>query len=225
MEAHTLPDAESANVVGELRGREQPDEIVLIGAHIDSWDLASGAMDDGGGVIATWEALRVLKQLNLVPRRTIRLVLFTNEENGVRGGQAYRDKHVDQLAQHVLLLESDNGVLPLKGFGFSGSDQARATIADIAGLMRELGLDDVRGVSDRFDGTDVAPAARAGNIPAVSPEVDMARYFVIHHTPADTVDKVIPAEMARSVAAIATLAYVVGDMPQTLERTKRGAEQ
>src|SRR5439155_77759 len=97
LDARTLPDAESANVVAELRGRERPDEVVLIGGHIDSWDLASGAMDDGAGCIATWEAVRVLKKLNLVPRRTVRLVLVVNEENAGRGGQGYRDRYAAQL--------------------------------------------------------------------------------------------------------------------------------
>lgn len=215
MGAHTLPDVESANVVAELQGREKPDEIVLIGGHIDSWDLASGAMDDGGGVVATWEAVRVLKRLNLVPRRTIRVVAFTNEENGTRGGQAYRDKYADELAKHVLVLESDNGMLPLKGWGFSGTEKARETVAQIAGLMLSLGGDRI---TDHFDGADVAPTARAGGVPALSPEVDMSPYFVIHHTPADTVDKIVPQDMGRIVAAIASMAYVVADMPQTLDR-------
>lgn len=117
-------------------------------------------------------------------------------------------------------LESDNGVLPLKGWGFNGTEKAREVVAKIAGLLRSIGGDRI---SDRFDGTDVAPAARAGNIPAISPEVDMTRYFVIHHTPADTVDKIDPAEMARCVAAIASMAYVVADMPQTLDRAASGA--
>jgi carboxypeptidase Q len=213
--AQTLPDVESGNVVAELRGRAKPDEIVLIGGHIDSWDLASGAMDDGGGVIATWEAVRALKRLNLVPRRTIRVVAFTNEENGARGGQGYRDQHANELAKHVLVLESDNGVLPLKGWGFSGTDKARDVIGQIAGLLKSLGGDRI---TDHFDGTDVAPTARAGNVPALSPEVDMTRYFVIHHTAADTMDKIDPAEMARVVAAVAGMAYIVADMPQTLDR-------
>jgi carboxypeptidase Q len=215
MEARTLADAESANVVAELRGREKPDEIVLIGGHIDSWDLASGAMDDGGGVVATWEALRVLKKLNLIPRRTIRLVFFTNEENGTRGGQAYRDRYASDLLKHVMVLESDNGMLPLKGWGFSGTAKARSLVAQIAGLLQAVGGTEV---TDHFDGADVGPAARAGGIPAISPEVDMRRYFVIHHTPADTVDKIDPAEMARCVAAIAGMAYVVADMPEPLDR-------
>jgi carboxypeptidase Q len=215
--AQTLPDVESANVVTELRGREKPDEVVLIGGHIDSWDLAAGAMDDGGGVVATWEAVRLLKKLNLVPRRTIRMVAFVNEENGTRGGQGYRDKYANELAKHVLALESDNGMLPLKGWGVNGTPKARAVIQQIATLLKPLGGDVI---TDHFDGADIQPAVRAGGIPGVSPEVDMHRYFFIHHTPADTVDKIDPGEMARCVAAIAAMSYVVADMPEPLERSQ-----
>jgi len=216
--AQTLPDVESANVVAELRGRERPDEVVLIGGHIDSWDLASGAMDDGAGCIATWEAVRVLKKLNLVPRRTIRLVLFVNEENGGRGGQGYRDRYAAQLGQHVLALESDNGALPLKGWGFNGTDKAREVVAQIASLLNGLNADRI---SDHFDGADIQPSVRAGNIPAISPEVEMQRYFFVHHTPADTVDKILAIDLARLVAGIATMSYVVADMPQTLDRAMK----
>ena len=126
MEAHFEPDAESANVVGELRGREKPDEIVVVGGHLDSWDVGAGATDDGGGCVVTWEALRIMKKLNLRPRRTVRVVLWTNEENGTRGGLAYRDQHREELAKHVMMLESDNGVFRPIGFGFSGSDAVEA---------------------------------------------------------------------------------------------------
>jgi carboxypeptidase Q len=220
--AQTLPDAESANVIAELRGREKPNEVVLIGGHLDSWDLASGAMDDGGGCLATWEAVRVLQRLKLIPRRTIRLVLFTNEENGTRGGQGYRDAHKDELAHHVLVLESDNGVLPLKGFGFNGTAGARAVVEQIAGLLAPLGANHI---SDHFDGADIIPSQRAANIPAISPEVDMRRYFFLHHTPADTVDKIDRQDMARVIAAIAAMTYVVADMPEPLERATTGTGQ
>ncbi|MEQ1757845.1 MAG: M20/M25/M40 family metallo-hydrolase [Vicinamibacterales bacterium] len=217
LNAQTLPDVESGNVVAELRGRDLPDEIVLVGGHLDSWDLGSGAMDDGGGCVVTWEALRVLKKLGLRPRRTIRLVLFTNEENGTRGGQGYRDRHADELSKHVLMLESDNGVLPLKGFGFSGSDRARAVVTEIASLMQTIGGDQI---TDHFDGADIQPSVTAAGIPAISPEVDMARYFMIHHTAADTVEKIVPSDLGRLVGAVASMAYVVADMPQTLERAR-----
>ena len=133
MEAQQLPDAPSANLVAEWRGREAPEEIVLVGGHIDSWDVGTGAMDDGGGSVVAWEAVRLLKSLGLRPRRTVRVVLFTNEENGLRGGQAYRDAHQSEL--HVAALESDSGVFKPRGFGFTGNDAARAIVRSIAGLL------------------------------------------------------------------------------------------
>src|SRR5262249_10095260 len=107
MEAHFLPDVESANVVGELHGSDKPEEIVVVGGQLDSWDIGDGASDDGGGCVVTWEALRLMKKLGLRPRRTVRLVLWTNEENGTRGGVAYRDAHRAELSNHVLMFESD----------------------------------------------------------------------------------------------------------------------
>ena len=112
---------QSYNVIGELRGRDLPNEVVVLGGHFDSWDPGVGATDDGGGCIVTWEALRLMKTLNLRPRRTVRVVLFVNEENGLRGGNAYRDAHAAELGNHVLMLESDGGVFDPSGFGFSGS--------------------------------------------------------------------------------------------------------
>src|SRR5207253_5605782 len=134
MEAHMDPDAPSANVIGEIRGRERPEEIVVVSGHLDSWDVGDGASDDGAGCVVTWEALRLMKKLKLRPRRTVRLVLWTNEENGGRGGLAYRDQHRAELARHVMMLESDTGVFRPRGFGFSGSDDARQTVEAIASL-------------------------------------------------------------------------------------------
>ncbi len=139
MEAHSEGEVESANVIGELRGREKPDEIVVVGGHLDSWDVGAGASDDGGGCIVTWEALRLMKKLGLRPRRTVRVVLFTNEENGTRGGTAYRDAHRAELPKHVAMLESDIGVFRPTGFGFSGTARARATVAAIATLLDGIG--------------------------------------------------------------------------------------
>jgi carboxypeptidase Q len=213
MDAKFLPDADSFNVVGELRGRERPGEVVVVGGHIDSWDVGTGSTDDGGGCIVTWEALRIMKKLNLRPRRTVRVVLWTNEENGTRGANAYRDRYKDQLANHVLMLESDSGVLRPSSFGFTGSDAARTRIKQIAGLLRGIQLDRVVSPGE---GADIGPSVQAANIPAMSLEAD-GNYFLIHHTPADTIDKIDPMDMSRASAAIAVMAYVVAEMPDRLK--------
>ena len=213
MAARLLPDADSFNVVGEIRGRERPEEVVVVGGHFDSWDVGTGATDDGGGCVVTWEALRLMKKLGLRPRRTVRVVLWTNEENGLRGALAYRDRYQDQLADHVLMIESDSGVFKPTGFGFSGSETARARITEIAQLLSRIQADRI---SSHGGGADIGPSVQAANIPAMSLEVE-GDYFLIHHTPADTVDKIDAADMARAAAAVAVMAYVVADMPQRLE--------
>lgn len=213
MAAHFEPDAESANVVGEIRGRELPNEVVVVGGHLDSWDVGAGATDDGGGCIVTWDALRLMKKLNLRPRRTVRVVLWTNEENGGRGGLAYRDAHRADLANHVLMLESDGGVFRPLGFGFSGSDSARATVKAIATLLAGIGA---ATVADEGGGADITPSVQEGHLPSMSLEVDGTKYFLVHHTPADTIDKIDPQEMAKCAAAVAVMAYVVAEMPQRL---------
>jgi carboxypeptidase Q len=210
MEAHTEPDVESANVVGELRGRERPDEIVVVSGHLDSWDVGTGATDDGGGSVVAWEALRVMKTLGLRPRRTVRVVLWTNEENGGRGGIAYRDRHRAELGSHVAMIEADNGVFRPLGFGVNGTQSARQTLTAIASLLEPIGASSI--VSGG-DGADITPSAREGHIPALSLEVDSAKYFLIHHTQADTIDKIDPVEMARCAAAMTVMAYVLADMP------------
>lgn len=212
MEARMLPDADSFNVVGEIRGRELPDEVIVVGGHIDSWDVGTGSTDDGAGCVVTWEALRLMKKLNLRPRRTIRVVLWTNEENGLRGGLAYRDRYRDQLKDHVLMLESDAGVLRPSGFGFSGSDSARARVRDIATLLRGIQLDRI---GPSGGGADIGPSVEAGKIPAMSLESE-GNYFLLHHTPADTVDKIDPMDMARASGAIAVMTYVIAEMPERL---------
>jgi carboxypeptidase Q len=214
MEAHFEADVESANVVGELRGREKPDEFVVIGGHLDSWDVGAGASDDGGGCVVTWEALRLMKKLNLRPRRTVRVVLWVNEENGGRGGNAYRDQHRAELANHVMMLESDNGVFRPLGFGFSGSDASRQKVRTIATLLRGIAADSIL---PGGGGADINPSVREARIPSMALAVDDSKYFLIHHTPADTVDKIDPVEMARCAAAIAVVTYVIADLPERLE--------
>jgi carboxypeptidase Q len=185
MEAQFLPDADSFNVVGEIRGREKPEEVIVIGGHFDSWDVGTGSTDDGGGCVVTWEALRVMKKLNIRPRRTIRVVLWTNEENGLRGGNAYRDRYRDQLANHVMMLESDSGVFRPTGFGFTGSEGARRSVQEIATLLKGIQADRI---GPNGGGADIGPSVQEGKVPSMSLEVD-GNYFLLHHTPADTVDK------------------------------------
>ena len=213
MEAHFEADAESANVVGEIRGRELPDEVVVVSGHLDSWDVGAGATDDGGGCVVTWEALRIMKKLNLRPRRTVRVVLWTNEENGGRGGLAYRDQHRAELSKHVLMIESDGGVFRPLGFGFTGNDSSREIVRAIATLLSGIAADQI---SLGGGGADIGPSVQEGHVPAMSLEVDGSQYFRIHHTPADTIDKIDPVEMAKCAAAVAVMAYVVADLPQRI---------
>ena len=212
MEAKFLPDAQSYNVIGEIRGSERPEEVVVLGGHFDSWDVGTGSTDDGGGCVVTWEALRLMKRLNLRPKRTVRVVLWTNEENGLRGGLAYLEKYKPQIDNHVLMLESDGGVMSPRGFGFSGSDTARSTVMQIASLLREIRVDRI---GPSGGGADIGPTVEAGRIPAMSLDDD-GNYFLVHHTPADTVDKIDPESMSRASAAIAVIAYVIADMPERL---------
>ena len=214
MSAQTLPDSPSRNVIGEITGRERPDEVVVLGGHIDSWDVGMGAMDDGGGVVAAWEALRVLQRLGIRPRRTIRVVGWTNEENGLRGGTGYRDAHAAELANHILAIESDGGVFRPTGFGFTGSDSAFALVRRIGALLRPIGADSItRGGG----GADIGPIMQRG-VPGMGLQVDGTRYFWFHHTEADTPDKLDPREMAQCVAAMAVMAYVAAEMPERLPR-------
>jgi carboxypeptidase Q len=212
MEAHFEPDAQSANVVGELRGREHPDEVVVIGGHLDSWDVGAGASDDGGGCVAAWEAVRLMKKLGLQPRRTIRVVLWTNEENGGRGGRAYRDKHLSELPEHVMMLEADSGLFPPVSFGVTANLRAQETVTAIATLLAGISADRV---TQGGGGADIDPSLQAGRMPGMSYD-GTGDYFLIHHTQADTVDKIDPMDVSRASAAIAVMAYVVAEMPTRL---------
>ena len=215
MEARFDPDVESFNVVGEIRGSEKPEEIVLVGCHFDSWDTGTGASDDGVGCIVGWEAARLMKLLNIRPKRTVRVVLFTNEENGIRGGNGYRDQHAKEAANHIMAFESDGGVFAPARLGFTGSPAARQLVNDIATLLAPVGLHEV---ADGGGGADIGPIATLGKVPMMSYQGDSTRYFTIHHTPADTVDRIAPAEVSKAAAGFATMIYVVADMPQALPK-------
>ena len=215
MEAKFLPDAESANVVAELRGSEKPDEILVVSGHYDSWDVGQGAHDDGGGCMVAWHAVSLLKELGLKPRRTIRVVLYTNEENGGKGGIAYRDAHRNELANHVLAIESDLGTYRPLGFGLGSSApaQARSNMLEIAKLLSNIRADRI---APEGGGSDIGPIVAEGVVGG-SFDVDSSRYFEIHHTAADTLDKINPQDVSLCVAAMAVMIYTVADMPQSLK--------
>lgn len=214
MSARTLPDVPSKNVIAELKGTEFPDEIVVMGGHTDSWDVGRGAMDDAGGVVVAWEAIRLLKELGLRPRRTIRVVGWVNEENGGRGGSGYRDRYRSDAAKHVLAIESDGGVFKPEGFGFTGSDSAMTIVKEIATLLEPLGSGTI---TKGGGGADIGPMMQLG-VPGMGLNVDGTRYFWYHHTDADTADKLDPHDVALCVATMAIMAFVVADLPERLPR-------
>ena len=223
MSAQMLPDAPSRNVVAEIRGSEKPDEVVVFGGHIDSWDVGTGSMDDGGGAFAAWDALRVMHKLGIRARRTIRVVLWTNEENGDRGGIGYATQHASELAKHMLVMESDAGAFAPVGFSVNdeamdstASLSAQAMTRAIASLLQPIGATRVTGGGGD---TDIEPSVIAG-VPGLSLDTDPSRYFWYHHTEADTPDKLDPADVAKCAAAMGVMAYVVADMPEMLPRGK-----
>ena len=214
MEAKTLGDSWSRNVIAEIKGVKYPEEVIVVGGHIDSWDVGQGAHDDGGACIASWEVLRTIKKLNLKPKRTIRCVLWTNEENGGRGNKAYRDMHMTEMDNHVLAIESDGGVFAPVGFGFSGSAEAKNIISEIHKLLIPINANNL---SDGGRAADIAPLNDLG-VPVMSLKVDNTKYFWYHHTAADTFDKVDFTEFNNCIAAMTIMAYVVAELPDPLPR-------
>lgn len=222
MGARNLPETLSHNVIGEIRGRERPNEVVVIGGHLDSWDVGQGAHDDGGGCVMAMEAVNVLRKLGLIPRRTIRVVLWTNEENGLRGAKQYAADHAEELARHVAAIESDSGVFRPTGYSVQCADAAReARAAEQLGVLLAL-LEplEATNVTTGHAGADIGVMKDAGVV-LLGHQVDGSTYFDYHHTPADTLDKVDPADLSRNVAALATLAYVLADMDGQLGEEPR----
>ena len=212
----TLPDAPSANVVGEIRGSERPDEIVVIGGHLDSWDVGTGAQDDGAGCAITMEALRLIKSLGLAPKRTIRGVLFTNEENGLSGGKTYASTHAEELPRHVAAIESDSGGARPLGFGVSAGAGAGAVelVRKLALPLASIAADDVQ---EGGGGADISPMGDAG-VPQIGLRQDSTHYFDIHHTMADTLDKVDPHDLAMNAVAMAVMAWQLANLDPPLSR-------
>ena len=211
----TLPDAVSYNVIADLKGSEHPEQIVIASGHLDSWDLGRGAIDDGAGVVVAMQTAQLLKQLNLRPKRTIRIIAWMNEENGTRGARAYAEDHKADLANHFAAIESDLGAGHPLGFYAQGKPELLTLLQPLSTILQSQGAGVTRMVEET--GSDVAPLGEAG-VPTFAPIQDARTYFNYHHTAADTLDKVNPKELQENCALVAALAYTLANMPQSLPR-------
>lgn len=210
-----LPDVESFNVIGDLKGSANPEQVVIVSGHLDSWDLGTGAIDDASGVAVSMQVANLVKQLKLRPRRTIRVIAWANEENGLRGAKAYADAHAAELANHFAAIEMDGGAGHPVGINISAKPEMKALLKPIASVLESSGagaLDFVEGA-----GADIGPLEKAG-VPGFSPMSDGRTYFHYHHTAADTLDKIVPRELAENAAVIAVLTYGLANIEQPLPR-------
>jgi len=217
MEAKTHEDVPCANVIAELRGSSAPQEVVVIGGHLDAWDVGTGAHDDGAGCVMAMEALNVLRKMKLIPRRTIRVVLFTNEENGLRGGTKYAEEHAAEMKNHVAAIESDSGAFRLMGYSVQCEDEARQQraleeIKSLLPLFRPLGAERM---TAGHGGADIGPMAKHG-VALLGFVPEGSSYFDYHHSHADTLDKVDPKLLSDDIAAMAIMSYILADMPGRL---------
>ncbi|MUV15667.1 M20/M25/M40 family metallo-hydrolase [Lysobacter sp. HX-5-24] len=201
-------EATSYNVIGEMRGRSKPDEVVVIGGHLDSWDLGTGAIDDGAGVAIAMGAGKLIGDMKQRPARTIRVVAFANEEQGLYGGRAYAEKHGPDVRKHQIGAESDFGAGRIYAFSTGAPERALGAVKQIADVLAPLGIAYTPG--EGGPGPDISPFAGNGLAWAALRQ-DGTDYFDYHHTPDDTLDKIDPKALAQNVAAYAVFAYLAAD--------------
>jgi carboxypeptidase Q len=205
----TLPSTTSYNVIADWKGSDHPEQIVIVSGHLDSWDLGTGAVDDGAGVVTAMETIQLLHSLGIHPRRTIRFVAWMNEENGATGAATYASDHSRDLGSHIAAMESDTGSDHPAGLFFSGSPGLSKYLAPVAQALEPLGADTIEATED-LPSEDIAPLVEAG-VPGITPAQDLRYYFNYHHTAADTLDKVNPRYLAENAAVIAVTAYALAD--------------
>jgi carboxypeptidase Q len=210
-----LPDVESANVIGDIKGTEHPEQVIIVSGHLDSWDLGTGAIDDGAGVAVSMEAANLIQKLHLKPKRTIRVIAWMNEENGLAGSKQYEKDHEKEWMNHFAAMEADGGAGHPLGINIKAKPEVKKTFAPVAAILQGSGAGMLNLVE--HCGADIGPLEKAG-VPAFSPIQDSRFYFNYHHTAADTLDKIVPKELAENSAVVAVLAYALANMEQPLPR-------
>jgi carboxypeptidase Q len=213
----TLPPAQGYNVIADLKGSEQPEQIVLVSGHLDSWDLGTGAIDDGAGVVVAMETVELLHRLGLRPRRTIRVIAWMDEEQDGSGHRAYAKDYLAEFPNHVGAIEADSGAGQPLGFRASASEPALALLQPMMQVLQSIGAGILRPSGPEGTGVDIEPLARAG-VPSFGMLQDGRTYFFYHHSAADTLDKVDPKLLERNAAAMAVLAFTLADLPEPLPR-------
>ncbi len=211
----TLPDVESANVIGDIKGSEHPEQIVIVSGHLDSWDLGTGAIDDGAGVAVSMETANLIQRLHFIPKRTIRVIAWMNEENGEAGSKRYAKDHEKEIPNHFAAMETDGGAGHPIGINIKANPEVKKMFVPVANILQESGA----GILELVEhcGADIEPLEKAG-VPAFSPIQDNRFYFNYHHTAADTLDKIVPKELAENSAVVAVVAYALANMERPLLR-------
>jgi len=210
-----LPDVESYNVIGDIKGGEHPEQVIIVSGHLDSWDLGTGAIDDAAGIAVSMEAANLIQKLYLKPRRTIRVIAWMNEENGLAGSKQYGKDHEKEISNHFAAMETDEGAGHPLGINIKGKPEVKKMLAPVAAILQESGAGMLNFVE--HCGADIEPLEKA-DVPAFSPIQDSRFYFNYHHTAADTLDKIVPKELAENSAVVSVLAYALANMEQPLPR-------
>jgi len=212
----TLPDAPSFNVIGDIKGSEHPEQVIIVSGHLDSWDLGTGAIDDGAGVAVSMEAANVVQKLHLRLKRTIRVIAWMNEENGLAGGKTYAKDHEKEIANHFAAMETDGGAGHPLGMNYATKPEAKGFFDPVAKIWVSSGAG-IFNFAEHAGGADVGPLTKLG-VPGFSPIQDNRFYFNYHHTAADTLDKIVPQELAENAAVVAVTAYALANLEKPLPR-------
>ena len=211
----TLPDVESANVIGDIKGSEHPEQVVVVSGHLDSWDLGTGAIDDGAGVAVSMEVANLIHKLDLKPKRTIRVIAWMNEENGLAGSKQYAKDHEKDWANHFAAMETDGGADHPVGLNIKAKPEVKAMLKAVAAILQASGAGALE--LSEHAGADIEPMEKAG-VPAFAPIQDSRFYFNYHHSAADTLDKINPQQLAENSAVVAVAAYALANSEQPLPR-------